>query len=196
MRIISVKRAMIILLVIGIMVVVFGCVRYPGEPGPEPGEIDYQLKITVEVKGEINTDEGRYYIGLDTDGQSGIGLGSDIEYWEGNYYYVKFDSIGCYLYPKEEGSTISPLSLSYSISDMESKLQITIALNDLGNPEESIGINVVTTDSDGSTIYDYLEDNFYINTDLYSTSGGIPSIDLDDDEVNFDIKEVKAEITN
>ena len=190
---INLKRAIIILLVIGMMAVVAGCVRWPDEPGPEPGETEYQLKITVEVAGEINTFDGIYYIGLDTDGQTGIGVGSDIDYWEGNYYYIKLDSMGCYLYPTEDGSSIS---LSYSTSDIESKLQITIALSDLGDPEGSIGINVVTTDSDGSTTYDYLDDNFYINTVLYSKEEGISSTNLEEDEADFDIKEVFAEIIN
>ena len=192
MRIINVKRAIIILLVIGIIAVVAGCVRYPGEHNGN-GETNYQLKITVEVKGEINIDDGIYYIGLDTDGQTGIGVGSDIDYWEGNYYYIKLDSMSCYLYPTEDGSSIS---LSYSISDIESKLQITIALSDLGDPERSIGINVVTTDSDGSTTYDHLDDNFYINTVLYSKGEGISSTNLEEGEADFDIKEVFAEIIN
>ena len=193
MRIMNVKRAIIILLAIGLMAVVSGCVRYPDGHNGNGGTENYQLQITVEVKGEINIDDGIYYIGLDTDGQTGIGVGSDIDYWEGDYYYIKLGSIGCYLYPKEEGS---PISLSYSISDIESKLQITVALSDLGDPEGSIGINVVTTDSDGSTTYDYLDDNFYINTELYSKGEGISSINLEDGEANFDIKEVFAEIIN
>ena len=193
MGIINIKRAIIIFLLIGALAAVAGCARWPDGPGPEPGETEYQLEITVEVAGEINTFNGIYYIALDTDGQSGIGPGSDIEDWEGYYYYVKLDSMSCYLYPKEEGSAIS--SLSYSISDIGSKLQITIALSDLGDLEESIGINVVTTDSDGSTTYDYLDDYFYINTVLYSTREGISSNDLEDDEADFDIKKVTAVIT-
>jgi hypothetical protein len=178
------------LIIFNIILLVSGCARWP-EPGPEPGEPDYQLKITVEVKGGINTDDGIYYIGLDTDGQTGIGPGSDIGDWKGYYYYVKLDSMGCYLYPKEEGSKIS---LNYSISDIESKLQVTIALSDLGDPK-SIDINVVTTDSDGYTTYDYLDNYFPINTVLYSTGEGISSNDLEDDEADFDLVKVTAQIT-
>jgi len=193
MGIMNVKKAIIIFLLIGVLTVAAGCARWPDGPGPGPGETEYQLEITVEVAGEINTFDGIYYIGLDTDGQSGIGPGSDIGDWEGYYYYVKLDSMGCYLYPKEEGPAIS--SLSYSISDVGSKLQINIALSDLGDLEESIGINVVTTDSDGSTTYDYLDDYFYINTVLYSTREGISSNDLEDDEADFDIIKATAVIT-
>jgi len=186
----NVKRAIIIFLMIGIMVIISGCVRWPYEPGPEP-ETDYQLKITVEVAGEINTFDGIYYIGLDTDGQTGIGPGNDIGAWEG-YYYVKLDSMGCYLYPKEEGSAIL---LSYSTSDIGSKLQVTIALSYLGDPESSIDINVVTTDSDGYTTYDYLDDYFSISTDLYSVGEGNSSNDLEADKADFNIVEVTALIT-
>jgi len=197
MRIINVERAIIIFLIIGTLTVAAGCARWPDGPGPEPGGTEYQLEITVEVKGVINTSDGIYYIGLDTDGQTGIGVGSDIDYWEGNYYYIKLDSTGCYLYPKDESSSSISLNSSYTIFDNEKKLQVTIALSDLGDPEGSIGINVVTTDSDGSTTYDHLDDNFYINTELYSKEEGISSTDLlEEEEVDFDITEVKAVITN
>ena len=197
MRIINLeKRAIIILLIIGIVAIVSGCVRYPGEHEPEPGEPEYQLQITVEVAGEINTDDGIYYIGLDTDGQTGFGPGSDIDYWEDNYYYIKLDSAGCYLYPKEESSSSISLNSSYTIFDKEKKLQVIIALSDLGDPEGSIGINVVTTDSGGSTTYDYLDDNIYINTELYAEEEGISSTNLEDDEADFDIIGAKVEITN
>ena len=192
MRIINIKNIIIFLFEIGLIVIVTGCARWPDGPGPGPGEPENQLKITIELAGEINIFDGIYYIGLDTDGPSGIGLGSDIGDWDGYYYYVKLDSRGCYLYPKEEGSTIS--QLSYSTSDIGSKLQITIALSDLEDLEESIGINAVTTDSDGSTTYDYLDDHFYIDTLLYSTGEGISSIDLEDDEADFDIIKATAVI--
>jgi len=45
------KRTIIILLIIGIVAVLPGCVRYSGEHEPEPGEENYQLEITVEVAG-------------------------------------------------------------------------------------------------------------------------------------------------
>ena len=192
MGIMNVKKAIIIFFLIGTLTVAAGCARWPDGPGPEPGETEYQLEITVEVKGEINTDEGIYYIGLDTDGQTGIGPGNDIGDWEGYYYYVKLDSMGCYLYPKEEGSA---MLLSCSTSDIGSKLQVTIALSYLGDPESSIDINVVTTDSDGYTTYDYLDDNFNIRTVLYSKGEGSSSTDLEEDEAGFDIVKATAEIT-
>jgi len=190
MGIMNVKKAIILLLMIGALMVAAGCARWPYEPGPEP-ETDYRLEITVEVAGEINSYDGIYYIGLDTDGNSATGPREDISLWEGNFYYVKLDNMGCYLYPKEEGSAIL---LSYSTSDIGSKLQVTIALSDLGDPESSIDINAVTTKSDGYTIYDYLDNYFPINTVLYSTGEGISSNDLEDDEADFDIVSVKAKI--
>jgi len=195
MRIVKVKRAMILLLIIGIMVVVTGCARWPNGPGPGPGETEYQLEITVEVAGVINSSEGIYYIVMDADGNPVTGPGYDISLWEGNFYYVKFDYLGCYLYPKEEGSVIT---LTSSIFDNEKKLRMTIALSDLGVPSDidfSIDINVVTTDSDGYTTYDYLDDYFNISTALYSAGEGISLNDLEDDEADFDIVKVTAVIT-
>ena len=59
MRIINVKkRAIIVFLIIGVLMVVAGCARWPDGPGPGPGEPEYQLKITVEVAGAKNPDEG------------------------------------------------------------------------------------------------------------------------------------------
>jgi len=89
MGIMKVKRAMILLLTIGI-IVVGGCVRYPdGHNGN--GEAIYQLEITVEVAGEINTDEGIYYIVFDADSDSTDGPGDDVDLWDDDYYYIKLD---------------------------------------------------------------------------------------------------------
>ena len=70
MRIINLKkRAIIILLMIGIMVIISGCARWHNGPNGNGGTENYQLQITVEVKGVINTSEGIYYIVLDADGK-------------------------------------------------------------------------------------------------------------------------------
>lgn len=195
MRIMNVKRAIIFLLAIGLMVVVTGCARWPEGPEPEPGETEYQLEITVEVAGEINSDDVIYYIVLDADGNPATGPEYDISLWEGNFYYAKFDYFGCDLYPKEGSSVIS---LTSSIFDNGKKLRVTIALSDLGVPSDidfSIDINAVTTDSDSYTTYDYLDDYFNISSALYSTGEGISLNDLEDDEADFNIVKVTAVIT-
>ena len=192
MRIMNVKRAIIILLTIGIlvMVVVSGCVRFP-IPEPEPSEPEYQLKITVEASGEINADEGIYYIVLDADGNSATGPGDDISSWDDSYYYIKLDNWGFYFSKVEEGSPDLQLTNSSYSGD---KLHVTIALSDLGDPN-SIDINVLTTDSDNNT-YDYLDLYFTISTDLGS-SKNITDTEVDSGEggADFDIINVTAEIT-
>jgi len=190
MRIINVKRAISVLLMIGIIAVVSGCARWP-EPEPEPPGTEYQLEITVEVAGEINPDNGIYYIGLDTDGQTGTGPGKDVDDWEGVFYYIKLDFVGCHLH-SDDGESEKDLDFSY---DESNKLEITVNLSDLGNPESSIDINVVTTDSKGNTTYDYLNDYFNILTTIYATGEGFSSNDLEDDEADFDIVKVEALIT-
>jgi len=171
------------------MAVVAGCVRYPGEHNGN-GETNYQLQIIVEVKGEINIDDGIYYIGLDTDGQTGIGVGSDIDYWEEDFYYVKFDGMGFYFAQVKDVFE----SIFDGGSFSGNKIQVTIALSDLGDPEGSIGINVVTTDLDGYT-YDSLNDYFSIRTELNQTGEGGLSDDLEVGEADFDITKVTAVIT-
>ena len=191
MRIMSVKRAIIFLLAIGLMVVITGCARWPDGPEPGPGEPEYQLEITVEVAEEINTDEGMYYIVLDADEESIDGPEDDVEDWEDDFYYVKLDGMGFHFARVEEGSaSMSLTDSSYS----EDKLQVTIALSDLEDPN-SIDINVITTDLDNNT-YDHLDSYFTISnvfgsTETRSDSSG----DSGEGGADFDIIKVTAKIT-
>jgi len=193
MGIMKVKKAIIIFLMIGIMVIISGCARWPDGPGPGPGEPEYQLKITVEVAGAMNPDEGEgiYYIVLDADGNSVDGPGDDILFWEDEYYYVQLDEWGFYFSRVEEGSpSISLTDSSYS----ENKLQVTISLGDLEDPQNSIDFNVITTDSDNNT-YDYLDNYLTISTTLGSTVEDIDfQDDLEEGGEDFDIIKVTAEI--
>jgi hypothetical protein len=191
MRIMNVKRAIIIFLMIGIMVIMSGCARWPEGPEPGPGETEYQLEITVEVKGQINSYEGIYYIVMDADGKPATGPREDISLWDDRFYYIKLEGGSFYFTRVEEGSaSISLTDSSYS----EDKLQVTIALNDLIEDPNSIDINVVTTDSEGNN-YDHLDNYFTINIQLYSTGEGGPSTDLEEDKADFDIVKVTAIIT-
>ena len=192
MRIISMKRAIIILLIIGTLAVVSGCARWPEGPEPEPGT-DYQLELTVEVAGEINSYDGIYYIVLDADEESIDGPGENLFFWDDDFYYVKLEN-GFFSFAKvEEGSPELDLTdHSYS----ENELQVTIALSDLGS-SSSIDINVITTDS-GNNTYDHLDDYFTVNTTVLDS----PVIREDSEEgdsgeggADFDIVKVTAVIT-
>ena len=193
MRIINPKRAIIIFLTIGIVAVIAGCARWPDGPGPGPGpETDYQLEITVEVVGEIDPDNGIYYIGLNPDGDTKPGPDSYLDSWQGEYYYIKLDNWGCNLYSKDENAL--PISLdNYSYNGNE--LKIKFFLSNLGEVETSIDVNVVTADSNDS-VYDYLDDCINISTMLYTEREGISLNDLEEDEADFDIREVFVKITN
>ena len=191
MRTMKVKRAIIFLLAIGLMVVVTGCARWPYEPGPEP-ETDYQLEITVEVAGTINSYDGIYYIVLDADGNSATGPGYDISFWDDRFYYIKLEDGFFDFAQNEEGS--SEISLTSS-SIGENKFQVTIALSDLGVPSDidfSIDINVITTDSENNT-YDHLDWYFTISTDLGSAGEGVIS-GGGTGGADFDITKVSARI--
>ena len=191
MRIMNVKRAIIILLAIGLMAVVSGCARWPEGPEPEPGT-NYQLEITVEVAGTINSYDGIYYIVLDADGNSATGPGYDILSWDDRFYYIKLEDGFFYFAQKEEGSP--ELYLTDNLIS-GNKIQVTIALSDLEDPS-SVDINVVTTDSEGNN-YDHLDSYFTIDTTvLGSTVTGEDSAgDSGDGGADFDIVTVTAVVT-
>ncbi len=175
---------------IGVLAVVSGCARWPDGPEPGPGETEYQIEITIEVAGVINSSEGIYYIVLDADEESIDGPGDDVEDWEDDFYYIKFDSMGFHFTRVEEGSA-SMLLIDSSYS--EDKLQVTIALSDLEDPN-SIDINVINTDLDNNT-YDHLDSYFTISNVFGSTETRSDSEGDSGDGVDFDIINVTAEIT-
>jgi hypothetical protein len=178
------------LIIFSIILLVSGCARWPNGPGPGPGETDYQLKITVEVKGEINTAEGIYYIVIDADSESIDGPVADINFWEDDYYYIKLEN-GSFSFAQVKDDIESTF---YGGSISGNKLQATIALIDLGNPS-SIDINVLTTDSENNT-YDSLDSYFSISTDLGSSEDILDSEgDSGDGGVDFDLVRVTAQIT-
>jgi len=196
MRIMNMKIVMILLLIIGIIAVVSGCVRYPPGPEPEPPETDYQLEITVEVAGNINSgleDDGVYYIGINPEGDTEPGPDSSLDSWQGKYYYIKLDYWDCNLHSIVEG--VSPIPLS-NYSHDGNELKIKIFLSDLGELETSIDVNVVTADSNDN-VYDYLDDCINISTTtLYTIEEGTSSNNLEGDEADFDITKTTIKITD
>jgi len=190
MGIINLKKAIIILLIIVIILVVSGCARWPEGPGPGPGA-EYQLQITVQVLGEINVNDGKYYIVLDNNGNSADGPGGEVDDWEDEYFYVQLDDWGFDFTQVEEGS--SSIALTDSLIGVD-ELQVTISLSDLGEIEDSIDFNVVTTDLDNNT-YDYLDSYLTIGTTFGSMAEDYDSPgDSENDEDDFDIIGVIAEI--
>jgi len=184
----------LLLIVLAVTLLSTGCARWTGEPGPEPepGETEYQLQITVQVYGELNTDDGIYYIVLDNNGNSADGPGGEVDDWEDEYYYIQLDDYGFYFTRVEEGS--SSIALTDSLISDDDEFQVTISLSDLGEIENSIDFNVVTTDTDNNTYY-YLDNYLNIRTTLGSTAEDYSSSsDLEVDEDDFNIIGVIAEI--
>jgi len=175
---------------IGILAVVSGCARWPEGPEPEPGT-DYQLQITVQVLGEINANDGIYYIVLDNNGNSADGPGEEVDGWNDDYYYVKLDYWGFDFARVEEGSPLIELTDSLIGED---EFQVTISLSDLGEIEDSIDFNVVTTDLDNNTYY-YLDNYLNIGTTFGSMAEDYPSWSgTENYEEDFIIIKVIAEI--
>jgi len=188
MRIMNVKKMIIIFLLIGTLIELAGCARWPDGPGPGPGETDYQLEITVEVSGLINSSDGIYYIVMDADGNSATGPGYDFLFWEDRFYYIKLED-GFFDFAQVQDdfeSTFDGGSFSGN------KIQVTIALSDLEDPN-SIDINIITTDSDNNT-YDHLDSYFTNSTNLNSTGEGVIS-GGGTGGADFDITKVTAVIT-
>ena len=189
------KLGICLLIAIVVTLLSTGCARWPEGTEPVPGESEYQLEITVEVAGNINSgldDEGVYYIGINPEGDTKPGPDSDLDYWQGEYYYIKLDNWYCNLYSKDV--SVSPISLNnYSYNGNE--LKIKIFLSNLGVLETSIDVNVVTADSSDS-VYDYLDDYININTSLYTTGEGTSSNNLEEDEADYDIIKTSVKITN
>jgi hypothetical protein len=181
-----IKLGLCLLVIVGIIAIFSGCARGP----IGPGGTNYQLKITVEVAGEINTYDGIYYIVLDADSESIDGPEDDISFWDDDYYYIKLENDFFYFAQVKDNVEKTFSGGTYS----GNKLQATIALSDLENPS-SVDINVLTTDSDNNT-YDSLDSYFSISTDF----GSKPTIndqesDSGDGGVDFDIVKVTAQIT-
>ena len=191
MGIMNIKKIIIFLLAIGVMAAAAGCARWPDGPGPEPGETEYQLEITVEVSGIVDSSNGIYYIVMDADGNPAAGPGDYVSFWDDSFYYIKLE-YGFFDFAQVQDDFESIFDGG---SFSGNKIQITIALSDLGDPN-SIDINVVTTDSDNNT-YDYLDNGYFtINTNL----GSKPPItdqenDSGDGGEDFDITKVTAVIT-
>ncbi len=192
MRIINLKRVIIILLMIGIIAGVSGCARWPEGPEPEPGT-EYQLEIIVEVAGEINTDEGIYYIVFDADSDSTDGPGEDVNLWDDGYYYIKLDWMESFYFAQVKDDSESYF-YGGSITGTN-KFQVTVAISDLGDPTK-IDINVLTTDSDNHT-YDSMSDGYFSISTNWGSSKTINDSEGDsgDGGDDFDIKKVTAVIT-
>ena len=192
MMIINLKRVIIILLMIGIIAGVSGCARWPEGPEPEPGT-EYQLEIIVEVAGEINTDEGIYYIVFDADSDSTDGPGEDVNLWDDGYYYIKLDWMESFYFAQVKDDSESYF-YGGSITGTN-KFQVTVAISDLGDPTK-IDINVLTTDSDNHT-YDSMSDGYFSISTNWGSSKTINDSEGDsgDGGDDFDIKKVTAVIT-
>ena len=172
------------------MAVVSGCARWPYEPGPGPGA-EYKLQIIVQVLGEIDVNNGKYYIVLDNNGNSADGPGEEVDGWNDDYYYVKLDYWGFDFARVDESS--SPITLTDSLIG-EDEFQVTISLSDLGEIEDSIDFNVVTTDLDNNTYY-YLDNYLNIGTTFGSMAEDYPSWSgTENYEEDFIIFKVIAEI--
>lgn len=143
-----------------------GCARWTDDPNGGGGDGEKQLTIRVEINndGQINTNDGIYYIVFDTDKDASFPPDEDIENWEDGYYYIKLDGFG---YSFEE---IGGPGQSFSIPTQQGNnyFQASISLSRLDDPEK-ISMNVITADTDNE-VYDYLDFGLASNLTINNTS--------------------------
>jgi len=176
------------LIILGLVLLVGGCARWPDGPDG-PGETQYQVQITVQVQGQINSDssEGKYYLVMDIDENPADGPGSNISLWDEEYYYIKFE--GGFFYFAQVGGTESFLGSGEIIEG--NKIRVTLDLDDLDYPKR-LDINVVTADKDNNT-YDSLDGNYFtIDTTILGATNTRTDSSGDSGEggADFDIIEV------
>jgi len=190
MGILNLKRVIVILLVVGTLIGPSGCARWPYGPEPGPGDTEYQLDITIEVSGVINSNDGIYYIVMDADGNSATGPEYDVSSWDEEFYYIKLEG-GFFDFAQVKDDSES---IFYGGSVSGNKIYATIALSDIGDPN-SVDINVVTTDTKNNN-YDHLDSYFnIISTVLGATVTREDSTDdSGDGGADFDITKVTAVI--
>ncbi len=175
-----------LLLVFSVIFVIFfinGCARWPDGPGGVEQKL-LVIRVDINENGEINTENGNYYIVFDTKEDALLPPPKDIDDWEEGYYYIKLDNYGlCF---GQWG--ISPCQYTSVNVEGEKYFRINLDLDELGNPEK-IFMNVITTNNDDET-YDYMDNSpeLTIDTswtdynkivdDFSSDSAGVPDFDI------------------
>lgn len=173
-----------------------GCARWVDDPNGGGGTGEKQLTVKVEINnnGQINTDDGIYYIVFDTDKDASFPPDEYIENWEDGYYYVKLGNFGSSF--EEIGGAEQPFSGS---QQGDNYFQVSISLTSMDNPEK-ISMNVLTTDTDNE-VFDYLDFGLASNLTINDTSM-IPSSNSVEDALgdsanglNYDIYKVTTILT-
>lgn len=177
-----------LLLVFSVIFVIFfinGCARWPDGPGGVEQKL-LVIRVDINENGEINTEDGNYYIVFNTKEDAESPPSQDIDDWKEGYYYIKLDSFGfCF------GQWGSPCQHTSVGVKGEKYFQINLDLDDLGNPEK-IFMNIITTDNDDET-YDFISNPSELTIDTSGTDYNKIVIDFSSDStggVDFDIIKV------
>jgi hypothetical protein len=160
-----------------ITILLNGCARWSDDPNGGGGTGEKQLTVKVEINsnGQINTDDGIYYIVFNTNEDSSFPPDEDIDNWEDDYYFIKLDDFGFSF--GVVGGTDS--SFSGSAEEGDDFFQVSISLTSMDNPDK-ISMNVVTADTDNE-VYDYLDFGLASNLTINDTSTIPSSNSIEDD---------------
>lgn len=173
-----------LLLVFSVVFVIFfinGCARWPDGPDGVEQKL-LIIRVNINENGEINTEDGNYYIVFNTKEDAESPPSQDIDDWEEGFYYIRLDDIGfCF---GQWNSSCNYTSIVGNVNDKY--FQVNIELESLGNPER-IFMNIITTDNDDDETYDSIgnppeltigTDYNKIVDDFSSDSTGGPDFDI------------------
>lgn len=158
-----------------------GCARWPDGGGGDKKNL-LVIRVDISENGKINTEQGKYYVVLDTQEGASTPPSGELDDWKENYYYIKLDNFGSC--SGRLDSTCKPIFVTKG----EKYFQVNLKLENLGNPKK-IFMNVVTTDKDDKT-YDSMgepsrltvdtsiPDFSKIETDITGDSEGGPDFDI------------------
>jgi hypothetical protein len=160
-----------------ITILLCGCARWIDDPNGGGGTGEKQLTVKVEInnEGQINTNDGIYYIVFDTDKDASFPPDEDINNWGDDYYYIKLDTFG-FSFGEVGGAE---QSFSGSAQEGDDYFQISISLTSMDDPEK-ISMNVITSDTDNE-VFDYLDFALASNLTINDTSMIPSSNSVEDD---------------
>lgn len=177
------------LLLIPLLSTLNGCARWPDGGGGDKKNL-LVIRVDINENGKINTEQGKYYIVLDTQEGASTPPSGDLADWKENYYYIRLDNYeSC---SGRWGSTCKPIFVIKG----EQYFQVNLELKNLGNPKK-IFMNVVTTDNKDDKTYDSMgepsrltvdtsiPDFSKIETDITGDSEGGPDFDIAKVTISF-----------
>ena len=164
-----------------------GCAR--GGSGGGIGE--KQITFQVTCAGDVDNNDGNYFIAMRTGSDSAFAPGDEVDDWQDGDYFVLWDFFNDFSLYEIIDSDSEEISV-FLTSDIDNQqFSVTFPLSEIGDPN-IIYCNVVTTDILNETL-DSLDDSLTINTNSVMPET-VSDLEGDQVEAPFDIVEVTATV--